>query len=52
MQDLFECPECGHTHDQPAHAAYVLTVLCLDCELEAFRRDELSLVLPEVARAA
>jgi len=52
MQDLFECPECGHTHDQPAHAAYVLTVLCLDCELETRRREELSLARFEVAHAA
>ncbi len=29
----FRCPECGCEHDQPAEAAFVVTVICLDCAL-------------------
>jgi hypothetical protein len=34
MQDIYECPDCGRQHDEPAGAAYVLSVRCLDCDLE------------------
>jgi len=30
---LFRCPECGCEHDQPAEAAFVVAVICLDCAL-------------------
>jgi hypothetical protein len=34
MHTLYHCPDCKRTHDEPAEAAYVLTVRCLDCALE------------------
>jgi len=39
LEDFFDCPECSRVHDEPATGAYVLTVLCLDCDLEAQRRE-------------
>ncbi len=30
---LFRCTECGCEHDQPAEAAFVVAVICLDCAL-------------------
>jgi hypothetical protein len=39
MNQLFDCPDCSRTHDEPADAAYVLAMRCLDCELEAQLRD-------------
>ncbi len=34
MPTLYDCPDCKRTHDEPAEAAYVLSVRCLDCFLE------------------
>jgi hydrogenase maturation factor HypF (carbamoyltransferase family) len=31
----FTCPDCGHEHQDPADARFVLTVRCTGCELEA-----------------
>ncbi len=50
MNQRFFCPECKSTHDAPAEASYVLTVLCLDCELEARYREVLA--EPAIAEAA
>jgi hypothetical protein len=33
MTMIFNCPTCGHEHDEPANAACVLAVICHDCEL-------------------
>jgi transcription elongation factor Elf1 len=33
MTTIFNCPACGHEHDEPATAAFVLAVICSDCEL-------------------
>jgi hypothetical protein len=33
MIHRFHCPECKREHDEPAEAAYVLSVRCADCEL-------------------
>ena len=32
-RSTFSCPECGHEHEEPAVAIYVLAVLCDDCAL-------------------
>jgi hypothetical protein len=42
MTMIFNCPECGHEHDEPAHAAFVLAVLCRDCELASILADRLA----------
>jgi hypothetical protein len=34
MPTLYHCPDCNRTHDEPAEAAYVLSVRCLDCAFE------------------
>jgi acetone carboxylase gamma subunit len=41
MNQLFVCPECKSIHEEPAEASYVLTVLCLDCEIESRYREVL-----------
>jgi len=35
MTHLFHCPDCRREHAEPAHAGFVLAVLCADCELVA-----------------
>lgn len=35
MTHQFNCPDCGREHSEPADAAFVLTVLCADCDLGA-----------------
>ena len=50
MNDEFYCPECKSAHAEPAAAAYVVEVLCLDCELEARFRE--ALLEPAIAKAA
>lgn len=35
MIQRFYCPECKREHDEPAEAAFVLSVRCADCELRA-----------------
>ncbi len=50
MSPRFFCPECKTVHDAPAEASYVLTVLCLDCDLEERRRA--AAPEPRVAAAA
>jgi len=42
MTMIFNCPECGHEHDRPAEATFVLTVVCSDCELGAILADRLA----------
>jgi acetone carboxylase gamma subunit len=50
MNHRFICPECKTIHEEPAEASYVLSVRCLDCELED--RYQESLLQPEIAAAA
>jgi acetone carboxylase gamma subunit len=50
MNQRFFCPDCKSIHEEPAEASYVLTVLCLECELEARYRE--ALLEPEIAAAA
>ena len=33
MDELFECPQCGALHNDPADARLGLRVACLDCEI-------------------
>ncbi len=52
MSHLFVCPACRIGHEEPAHAAFVLAVLCLECELEERYRlegDELAVIEPAAA---
>jgi ribosomal protein S27E len=51
MHDFYDCPDCGRMHDEPAGAAYLLQVRCLDCDLEqrlheASRAQRLALAEP------
>ncbi len=48
MSDLYHCPECHRLHDEPAEAAYVLSVRCFDCvfELELFDAKQPSELAP------
>ena len=39
MTMIFNCPACGHEHDEPANAAFVLAVICRDCELASILAD-------------
>jgi hypothetical protein len=39
MEERYDCPDCDRTHAEPAPAAYVLRVQCLDCELEELFRE-------------
>jgi hypothetical protein len=41
MFDLYECPDCHRSHDEPAEPAYVLAVRCLDCALELHLEREI-----------
>jgi hypothetical protein len=41
MVHIFICPDCRSEHTEPAHAGFVLAVLCLDCTL-ALALHELS----------
>jgi hypothetical protein len=34
MQNLYECPECGQSHFEPAEAPLGIRAICLDCELQ------------------
>jgi hypothetical protein len=34
MQNLYECPECGQAHREPAQAVLGFRAICFDCELE------------------
>jgi hypothetical protein len=50
MEEFYDCPDCGRAHAEPAHAAYVLRVQCLECELEELRRERVQpAVLPAAA---
>jgi transcription elongation factor Elf1 len=42
MTTIFNCPACNHEHDEPAEAAFVLTVVCSDCELGSILADRLA----------
>jgi hypothetical protein len=42
MTLIFTCPTCGHEHGEPADAAFVLTVLCCDCELASILAERLA----------
>ena len=33
MDELFECPECGTMHGEPADARLGFRVTCLECDL-------------------
>jgi hypothetical protein len=35
MNKTYICPDCRHDHQSPAHASFVLMVLCVDCETAA-----------------
>jgi hypothetical protein len=35
MIQRFYCPECKREHDEPAEAAFILSVRCADCDLLA-----------------
>jgi hypothetical protein len=48
---LYECPDCRRTHDEPAEATIRLHVRCLDCELEVQYRSE-AIVAVTISRAA
>jgi hypothetical protein len=39
MTLIFNCPACGHDHQEPADASFVLAVLCSDCELASILAD-------------
>jgi hypothetical protein len=56
MTHLFNCPDCGREHDEPADAGFVLTVRCADCDLGAILelRAKRAPALPvrEIAAAA
>ncbi len=52
MNRPFECPDCGCQHDEPAEATFVLTVRCLDCELEMLYRADRDAAYETIPRAA
>lgn len=52
MDQSFVCPACHAVHSEPAGAAFVLAVLCLDCELAERYHAELSEIAIVVAVAA
>ena len=51
MDHTFDCPACHAIHREPANAAFVLAVQCLDCEL-AERYHELIMPSEIVIKAA
>jgi len=55
MTLIFNCPACGHDHDEPADASFVLAVLCSDCELASILADrhaDAEAERPEIPAAA
>ncbi len=51
MFTFYECPECHLMHDDPAEAAYVVAVRCLDCALDEALFEQRALAR-ELAKAA
>jgi hypothetical protein len=51
MVHIFICPDCRSEHTEPAHAGFVLAVLCLDCTL-ALEMHELGRDDTPIAAAA
>ena len=50
METTYFCPDCGHTHDEPAEAVLGFRVRCLDCQIEIDLALELrSIPIPPIA---
>jgi DNA-directed RNA polymerase subunit RPC12/RpoP len=50
METRYNCPDCGHEHDEPGVATLGLRIRCLDCQIEVDLAFELTMIrMPPIA---